>query len=68
MATAAGSGDTVFLHVMTDNLGAIRLYEALGFETRAAVEAVALVAPSEAGSAPSVPAAADLPLDACRVD
>lgn len=68
VATAAGSGDTVFLHVMTDNLGAIRLYEALGFETRARVEAVALVAPSEAGSAPSVPAAADLPLDACRVD
>lgn len=39
-------GETAFLHVATDNVGAIRVYEALGFTRRAAIEAVALRAPA----------------------
>jgi predicted GNAT family acetyltransferase len=39
-------GETAFLHVATDNVGAIRVYEALGFVRRAAIEAIALRAPA----------------------
>lgn len=39
-------GETPFLHVATDNVGAIRVYEALGFVRRASIEAVALRAPA----------------------
>jgi len=39
-------GESAFLHVATDNLGAIRVYEALGFVRGASIEAVALRAPA----------------------
>lgn len=39
-------GESAFLHVATDNLGALRVYAALGFERRASIEAVALRAPA----------------------
>ena len=38
--------ETPFLHVAEDNLGALRVYEALGFTTRACIEAIALRAPA----------------------
>ena len=41
----AARGERAFLHVAADNVGAIRLYETLGFTTRRNVEAVGLLAP-----------------------
>ena len=38
----AARGDTAFLHVVTDNVGAIRLYEALGFTVRRSMEVTVL--------------------------
>lgn len=61
VARAAERGETVILHASADNVGAIRLYEALGFEHRRSVEAVALVPPS--GSS-----AGEVALDACRAE
>lgn len=61
VARAEEQGDVVVLHASADNVGAIRLYEALGFEHRRAVEAVALVPPSGV-------AVDDVALDACRAD
>ena len=60
VARAAADGDTVVLHAASDNMGAIRLYEALGFTHRRAIEAAAVRAPGR-------PAVADTPvaLDAC---
>lgn len=34
IAGIQGRGETAFLHVLTENTGAVRLYETLGFETR----------------------------------
>lgn len=34
VASIVGRGETPFLHAVADNVGAIRLYEALGFRTR----------------------------------
>ena len=48
-AVAAGieaRGETPMLHVLADNHGAIRVYEALGFEVRAAFETLIVQAPS----------------------
>lgn len=47
-AVAAGiveRGETPFLHVASANVGAVRLYEALGFRTRRPIEFVGLVVP-----------------------
>jgi ribosomal protein S18 acetylase RimI-like enzyme len=41
-------GETAFLHVLSDNTGAIRLYEALGFRFRAATVFSAARAPRDA--------------------
>jgi ribosomal protein S18 acetylase RimI-like enzyme len=40
-------GDTPILHVVADNAPAIRVYDALGFETRAACDALVLRAPAQ---------------------
>ena len=40
------SGDTPILHVVADNASAIRVYDALGFETRAAFDVQVLRAPA----------------------
>jgi predicted GNAT family acetyltransferase len=46
LARAARSrGETPFLHLTTENETAHRVYDALGFETRATFEVVALRAP-----------------------
>jgi ribosomal protein S18 acetylase RimI-like enzyme len=45
VAGAAEVGDTVMLHAMATNEGAIRLYERMGFEHRCDVEAVAFAPP-----------------------
>lgn len=39
-------GNVAFLHVVQENAGAIRLYDALGFTTRRHIDAVALQAPA----------------------
>ena len=39
-------GELPFLHVAEDNLGALRVYEALGFTQRARIEAIILRAPA----------------------
>ena len=44
-AIIEGRGDTPILHVVADNAPAIRVYDALGFETRAAFDVVVLRAP-----------------------
>jgi predicted GNAT family acetyltransferase len=40
------SGDTPILHVMTTNVGAIRIYDELGFETRRAQDIIGLRPPA----------------------
>jgi ribosomal protein S18 acetylase RimI-like enzyme len=45
-AVIEGSGDTPVLHVVADNASAIRVYDALGFETRAAFDVQVLRAPA----------------------
>ncbi len=48
-AIAAGieaRGETAILHVASDNVGAIRVYEAVGFKTRAAYDFLMVRAPS----------------------
>jgi ribosomal protein S18 acetylase RimI-like enzyme len=40
-------GETAFLHAASDNESAIRLYDALGFETRALVDADVVRAPAD---------------------
>jgi predicted GNAT family acetyltransferase len=48
-AIAAGieaRGETPMLHVLADNHSAIRVYEALGFDIRAAFETLIVQAPS----------------------
>jgi predicted GNAT family acetyltransferase len=45
-AAIEGRGDTPILHVVADNASAIRLYGALGFETRATFDLLMLRAPA----------------------
>ncbi|MDQ1468007.1 MAG: hypothetical protein QOH10_2422 [Actinomycetota bacterium] len=45
-AVIESRGDTPMLHVVADNASAIRIYDALGFETRAAFDVLALRAPA----------------------
>ena len=44
-AIIEGRGDTPILHVVVENVAAIRVYRALGFETRAAFDVLVLRAP-----------------------
>jgi ribosomal protein S18 acetylase RimI-like enzyme len=46
VARSAVQGDTVILHAVKDNVGAIRLYESLGFEHRRDIVAISLAPPS----------------------
>lgn len=46
VAAIAARGDTPFLHAAAENLGAIRLYEALGFRLRRRAPFVVMRAPS----------------------
>jgi ribosomal protein S18 acetylase RimI-like enzyme len=46
VAGAAAQGDTVILHAVKENVGAIRLYESLGFEHCRAIVAVSLTPPA----------------------
>jgi len=45
VAAIVARGDVPFLHAVAENVGAIRLYETLGFSTRRLVEAVGLRPP-----------------------
>ena len=45
VANIRARGDTPFLHAAADNVGAIHLYETLGFRTRAPIDAVLARAP-----------------------
>jgi ribosomal protein S18 acetylase RimI-like enzyme len=47
-AVIEGRGDTPILHVVADNTAAIRVYDALGFETRAVFDVLVLRAPARA--------------------
>lgn len=46
VARIQARGETAFLHVATDNVPALRVYDALGFVRRASIEAIALRAPA----------------------
>jgi ribosomal protein S18 acetylase RimI-like enzyme len=46
VAAIVARGEVPFLHAVADNVGAIRLYEKLGFTTRRMVEVVGLRAPA----------------------
>ncbi|QGG96747.1 GNAT family N-acetyltransferase [Actinomarinicola tropica] len=67
VARAEEAGDGVFLHASADNVGAIRLYEALGFAHRRAVEAVALRVPGRDRS-DAAAAGDEVAIDACSAD